>query len=441
MSKSVLKTIVDELVRNDNHELAHQLIDHYYKKATTPMEFDGIGASAIAAKYFEMQLKCALAAYTVARGEEGLFAARENLYKAYMTMNYPDKALFYIDLNLKMRPNDFQTTSQRAFALAQMCRREESEQILMSLVGHEEQGDSDLDYALSGKMIREGHTAKGIRNFITAFKPKNPLFEDQLQLEFWSGQIEPGRTIVINGEGGVGDEIINIRFLNHIRDLGMTPILYSSWYRYRPDLTDLFRRHGYRVETNSMFFKSDWMWTHMMALPAYLNLNEDQLWSGPYLTPQRLAKNQLNDTKFKIGIKCNGNPYFEQDIFRRIPIEEIIQAIPDNVSIYYFDKEKTADGTISLKDKLDTWEDTLDYIDQMDLILSSCTSLVHAAGAIGKRTIVVTPIAEYYTWTSTRINETTPWYGDNFTVLKQTKLRSWKEPLQRASEIIQQMLK
>jgi ADP-heptose:LPS heptosyltransferase len=104
--------------------------------------------------------------------------------------------------------------------------------------------------------------------------------------------------------------------------------------------------------------------------------------------------------------------------------------------LYYFDKEKTHPGCINLNDKLDSWEDTLDYIDQMDIIVSSCTSLVHAAGALGKRTIVITPIAEYYTWTSTRTDESTPWYGDNFTVLKQKKPRDWSEPLARARELI-----
>ena len=76
----------------------------------------------------------------------------------------------------------------------------------------------------------------------------------------------------------------------------------------------------------------------------------------------------------------------------------------------------------------------------MDIIVSSCTSLVHAAGAIGKRTIVMVPIAEYYTWTSTRTNNTTPWYGQNFTVLRQSKLRSWKEPLSEMRGLLDQII-
>jgi ADP-heptose:LPS heptosyltransferase len=156
----------------------------------------------------------------------------------------------------------------------------------------------------------------------------------------------------------------------------------------------------------------------------------------------RDPKNKLDSKKFKIGIKCNGNPYFSQDQYRCIPIDELLAAIPknNNVEIYYFDKEKTHPDTVNLKDKLETWEHTLDYIDQMDVIVSSCTSLVHAAGAMDKRTIVIVPLAEYYIWTSSRTNNTTPWYSDNVTVLKQSRVRSWQEPLAKMTKLVQDMI-
>jgi ADP-heptose:LPS heptosyltransferase len=119
----------------------------------------------------------------------------------------------------------------------------------------------------------------------------------------------------------------------------------------------------------------------------------------------------------------------------------MLASLPKEASVYYIDTDKEYEGTISLKNRIESWEDTLDFIDQMDIIVSSCTSLVHASGAMGKETIVVTPIAEYYIWTSTRTDGTTPWYGDNFKILKQTKIRSWKEPLKQVSEILKGKMK
>jgi hypothetical protein len=432
-----LKSVISSLRSKEKYKQARELLDHFFTQATCIADYDIIGECAIEAQYHELRLKCAEYAYTHVTTTEQLFLARENLYQCYNDLNYPEKALFYIELNLKIKPNDPDTLMHKAFNLALMGHREEAEGMIANVSTTNEKLLESLDYSLSGKLLREGKTAKGIISFITAFKPKNYFFEDNLKLKFWEGGIQPGKTIVINGEGGIGDELINIRFLDNLKSLGMYPILYSSWYTHRPDIVDLFRRHGYKIVTNTLFFKKDYLWTHMMALPGYLGLNESQLWKGPYLTPLKQKKNQLKDKKFKIGIKCNGNPYFAQDIYRTIPIKEMLGIMPENVSIYYFNMEEEHPRTISLKDKINSWEDTLDFIDQMDIIVSSCTSLVHAAGAIGKRTIVLTPIAKYFVWTSTRTDNSTPWYGDNFTVLEQTVVRSWKEPLEQAKLLIE----
>ena len=433
--------VVDYLVSNDKHFLAHQVLDEFAKKAHTMAEYDSLGAAALRAQHHKLQLKCAQYLYTHSTNTQQLFDARENLYKIYNSLNEPEKALFYIELNLKIKPNDTDTLLQKAFNLALMNRRKEAEDIIQSVAADSEEIAESIEYSLSGKLLREGHTAKGINGFINTFKPTNPLFEENLKLKFWDGGAYPGKTIVVNGEGGVGDEIINIRFLDHLKKLGMKPILYSSWHKYRPDTVDLFRRHGHEVVTNHLFFKKDYLWTHMMSLPGFLGLTEKQLWSGPYLTPLRQEKNRLDDAKFKIGIKVSGNPWFEQDVYRKIPINEMLASLPKEASVYYIDTDKEYEGTISLKNRIKSWEDTLDFIDQMDIIVSSCTSLVHAAGAMGKETIVVTPIAEYYVWTSTRTDGTTPWYGDNFKVIKQTKVRSWKEPLNEVSEILKGKMK
>lgn len=438
-----IRQVCLDLISKEKRTPVFEILDFYYAKASTLSDYDVLGDLALKAEYRELYLKCAEAAYQSAKNSEQAYIARTNLYKAYNALNYPEKALFYIGLNLEITPNDFDTLMNKAFNLALMNQRTESEQLILSLIASNPEQEENIRYSLSGKMLRDGDTADGILNFIDTFKPSSKVFDDTLKMKKWTGMPQPGRTIYINGEGGVGDEIINIRFFDHLKKLGMNPILYSAWNMYRPDLVDLFRRHGHSVICEHYSIDTSELWTNMMPLPGYLGLAESELWTGPYLQPKRDPKNTIDSKKFKIGIKCSGNPYFSQDVYRCIPIDEILEHLPvdnPNVEIYYFDKEKSHPQCINMNHLLDTWEDTLDYLDQMDIVLSSCTSLVHAAGAIGKRTIVMTPIAEYYVWTSTRTDQTTPWYGENFTVLKQSKLRSWAEPLQQAKQIIDQMV-
>ena len=439
IDKEKLKYIITELRAGMLYPEARKILDMFFKKAKTIQDFDAIGECAIIAQYHELRLKCAEFIYSHVTNKDQLFNARDNLITSYNALNYPEKALFYIDINLKIKPNDIDTLLHKAANLALLNKKQEASDIINNIANTitDETLVKSIENNKAIDLLREGQTAKGIIAFMDANKPKNALFENELKLKFWDGGIKPGKTIVVNAEGGIGDEFINIRFLTKLKDYGMNPILFSSWHNYRPDIVGLFKRHGFDVVTNHYGFKPDYLWTHMMSLPGYLGVSESQLWTKPYLQALNQKKNKLKDSKFKIGIKCNGNPYFEQDIYRSIPINELLEILPENASIYYFDVNNEYPGTISLKNKIKSWEDTLDFINQMDIIISSCTSLVHAAGAIGKACITIPPIAKYYTWESTRNDYTTPWYGDNFKVFPQVKPRSWKEPLIQVKEYLE----
>jgi hypothetical protein len=250
----------------------------------------------------------------------------------------------------------------------------------------------------------------------------------------WDGIISPGKTIYVDGEGGIGDEIINIRFFDYLKKFGMRPILYSVG-KYRKDTNSLFHRHGYEIVNDIYSIDPRCTWVPLMSIPSVLDLTEDDLWKGTYLKPLKNPKNIIKSDKFKIGIKCSGNPYFAQDEYRKIAIEQMLSYLPENSEIYYIDKEeKNHPRVIDLSSRIESWEDTLDFIDQMDCIVSSCTSLVHAAGAMGKTTFVAIPIAEYYIWTTSRKDNSSPWYGDNFKVMRQTKIRDWDNPLSEISK-------
>jgi hypothetical protein len=433
-----LKPLILNLVKHQKHSIVFEILDLYYSKAKTIEDYDVLGYLALKSEHRQLYLKCAELTYALAKTNEQLYIARSNLYKAYNILNYPEKALFYVDINLKITPNDFETISNKAFNISLMGDKKTSEKMLEDLIQKHPDRKDEMRSVMSGKLLREGNVSEGILSFLGTFKPKKSDFDDILKLKRWNGMIYPGKTIYIEGEGGIGDEFINIRFFKYITNLGMKPILYSSWSKYREDTVNMFRRNGFEVITETHSIKPKQFWAPMMTLPSYLNLDESKLWYGTYLTPINNPKNKIESKKFKIGIKCSGNPLFQQDEYRKIPLAKMIEYLPKDAEIYYIDKEEVKnDRVINLSNRIETWEDTLDFIEQMDCIVSSCTSLVHAAGAIGKTTFVVVPISEYYIWSSSRTDTSSPWYGNNFQVHKQTKLRSWDEPLENVkSEVL-----
>ena len=68
----------------------------------------------------------------------------------------------------------------------------------------------------------------------------------------FTGKIEPGKTILMCFEGGMGDEIISVRFAKQFKDKGMNPI----WYTSRKDMASIFKRSGFEVITDLKDYKS-----------------------------------------------------------------------------------------------------------------------------------------------------------------------------------------
>ena len=206
------------------------------------------------------------------------------------------------------------------------------------------------------------------------------------------------------------------------------------WYTNRKDVAKVFERNGFQCITDLSEYKPDWLWCYSMPSPTFLDLDETQLWSEPYLTPIRHTP--ILKGKKKIGIKCMGNPKYDQDLHRTIPFKRLIECIPEDYTIYSFhiDEELQHPRVVSLKDNIKTWDDTLDLISQMDCVVSSCTSIAHAAGAIGAPLFVLVPILNYYTWA--RPGKQSMWYGSNVTVLRQTEYDNWNSPLDELKSIL-----
>jgi tetratricopeptide (TPR) repeat protein len=427
------------LLHSDKRQAAFDLLDHFFERANSMEEFDVIGSLALKTDYRELHLRCAELAHALAITSEQKRASRTNLINAYNAMNQPEKALYYIELQLMQTPNDFNCLCQKAANISLLGDKDAAESIILGLLDKFPNKYVELNSMLSGKYLRNGELVRGVHAFIEAYKPRHKLFEELLRMKRWDGIPRPGRTIYVDGEGGIGDEIINIRFFNQIKELGMKPILCSPNTKYYKDKNALFRRHGIEILSESYSIDRKQFWVPMMSLPAVLNLTEKDLWRETYLLP--LRNKTIESKKFKIGIKCSGNPYFAQDEYRKIPLDLMVSYLPKEAELYYIDKLKVNHPrVINTADKINNWDDTLDIIDSMDCIVSSCTSLVHAAGAIGKTTFVAVPIAEYYIWTTSRRDYSSPWYGPNFNVMKQSKIRSWHEPLYEISNQIHNLM-
>lgn len=413
-------------------EKAKIVLDLLKPYASNITEIDQIGKLYTDIRDFETGLELAHKIYALTTNPTARFDARVNIIRAYLNLNRPEEALTYININEHERPDDHPNRMDKAMSYFLLNKKKEGEAILRKILTepHTDDVDSRINFNLGTYDLANGNFKEGLRHILLDGRKLNiwETYDSLPRDRMWEGDVQPGKTILMVQEGGIGDEFISVRFQKHFRDRGMKPI----WYTNRKDIAEIFKRNDFDVITDLKQYNREWLWCYSMPSPTYLNLEEDDLWYGPYITPIRKAEKLPG--KIKIGLKCMGNPKYDQDLNRTIPYKEVLDALPENATIYSFHVDEEIDDPriVPLKDKIKSWDDTLDFIDQMDYMVSSCTSTAHAASAMGKKTAVFVPILNYYTWA--RPVKHSKWYSDNTTVFRQTNHKNWHDPIKELKE-------
>lgn len=411
------------LIEGDKLKEARQVLDIVYPFANTIEQLDAIGLAYSQAKGWDKCADIAMRIYTIIE-EPHKSLARESLINAYLNLNRPNDALKLIEEQEKISYRNFIPLT-KSMSLFMLNRKQESENILRSALKDPslENQHKNILFNLATHDFANGNFKEGLKNFLLTGREIGLWKKVTLPVnQYWSGSLLPKDTkILIIAEGGIGDEFINFRFCENLKQLGYKPY----WYTDRLDLAEVFERHNVPCFTNyqqiSQEFNSDWKWIYSMCLPISLDLSEDQLWKNPYLTPSIPKKS--SDT-FKIGIRTQGNPEYEHNLHRSIPTEDLTHALNIHSfnDIYNFNEDGNMWPLVS-----DNWENTLNYLHQMDVVITSCTSIAHASAAMGKKTLVLVPIMNYYIWAKPGNNS--PWYGDNVILFRQIEPNSWTEPI------------
>ena len=262
-------------------------------------------------------------------------------------------------------------------------------------------------------------------------KEKYGIDEDQR----WNG--EEVDTIAYYLEGGMGDEMIFIRYANHFKKYCKTLKIFCT-----KSTKPLFEACGYEnVYLHEDIVRTKWTkFVPAMSAPYFLGLSGPcEGVEFPYLQKQANPVPEMNEVakgRKKICIRWKGNPQFEHDQFRSIPIEKLLglDKFGQLFSIQIEDSDLPKNAPVwDLSHLIHNWNDTYDIFAESDLIITSCTATAHLAGAMSKRLIVMPPLVPYIPWASGSIK----WYGDNVTVLKQMEYNSWDKTIEKLYEVME----
>lgn len=261
----------------------------------------------------------------------------------------------------------------------------------------------------------------------------------------WDGTDLTGKTVIINLEAGYGDNIISARFATEIWKRGADCILCCD-----ETLHSLFSRiPGVKLcitlsevtKTQHDFwipgFSCSWLFGHTV----------DNFPNEPYIFAKHssvvLWKEMLKSEKPKIGIRWSGNPLFEHQQFRIFPAEKLVNLHKNKEHIKFYSLQRDTDlrelpeEISDLQHLLISWEDTAACIENLDLVITSCTSIAHLASAMGKPTWVIVPILPYHIWAYG--GEHSPWYEDTTRVFRQTKFGKWDDVFEKIENELQKL--
>ena len=261
-----------------------------------------------------------------------------------------------------------------------------------------------------------------------------------------------GKTVLVWWEQGLGDTIQFSRYLN-VLNQSNTKVLFETQEPLEGLLRQSFINTGIDICSHFSGVHGIDNQIPLLSLPNLLEVDGKRpiRWSVPYL---RVSDQQIKEWhtklnfgayRFKIGFAFAGNKNHLTDRIRSLSLKKIIKYFSKIQSVDYFIIQKD----IGLEDErlveahprfhnlssyLIDFEKSAAIVESMDLIISVDTSLIHLAGALGKRAFLLTPFHPDWRW---QLNSNTSHWYPNLTLFRQENWHSgWDQVLQKVVDVI-----
>ncbi|HET7543086.1 MAG TPA: tetratricopeptide repeat protein [Polyangiaceae bacterium] len=303
----------------------------------------------------------------------------------------------------------------------------------------------DANFGLGVALCRQGDFAQGFRYLEHRQKDVGKAF--RFGIAPWRGEALAGKSVFVWSEQGLGDIIQFARFVPILRRAAahlsfFVPSTLVRLFESAPGLS------GTLASGHPGFGTADYQ-TLLLSLPHLLSASDLGLReaSEPYLLPERELVDQWRarlPAGPTIALAWQGNPKYAGEPWRSIPFAEFapllqqygaaarfvslqknfgaeqLRASPVHHRVLDFDSE--------LDGGADAFVDSAALLSLVDLLITTDTSLVHLAGALGTPTwLLLSDVAD---WRWGGEVETTIWYP-SVRLFRQRVPGNWRTVVQR----------
>lgn len=261
----------------------------------------------------------------------------------------------------------------------------------------------------------------------------------------WAGAPMPG-TLLVHAEQGMGDAVQFLRYLPMVAERVGAIVLeihepLICLCRGLPKVVQVVPRGGTlpRFDAHIPLLSLPHLFgTDLSTIPATIPYLRDE--------PERTAvwARRLGERKaLRIGLVWAGSITFKGDTLRSPRLDAMMPLLNvPGVEVYALqmgDGRRDLAGRAmpatftDLGPEIGSFADTVSIMQNLDLIVSSCTAPVHVAGAIGRPTWVLLPFAADWRWLTGR--DDSPWYP-TVRLFRQSEPGRWDDVVGRVAEAL-----
>jgi tetratricopeptide (TPR) repeat protein len=348
------------------------------------------------------------------------------------TLSRYEEALACIDQALHLKPDYAEAISNKGLCLSSLNRYEEALTYLdKSIELKPNYFEAYFNKAIIKLLLQEFNEGWYLYEYRWKKLPLDAYRYRQFN-ELQSLENIRNKNILVWHEQGMGDTIQFSRFIPELVNLGV-----NVTFEVQEPLMNLLKNQlDCSVVTQNNKLTIDFQ-VPLLTLPKLFKMNLDKvprptnIKLDPRLVAEWNGKINLSKKKPNIGFACSGNSSHMNDHNRSMPLSLIAPLLPFANYFLLQNEVRASDQRFLidhpeinfLGEKLGDFEETAAIVENMDLVISVDTSLVHLAGSLGKKLLILLPWAPEWRWLLDRSDS--PWYP-SATILRQKIIGDWQ---------------